>query len=665
MKSFLQNIRTRHGSALQGFIFAGIALTAAACANIGNPSGGARDEDPPLYVSSNPPQNAVNVKGDKVSITFDELVNVKDAFTKVAVSPPSRQVPRVTALGKKVIVTFDSLAPNTTYTIDFADAIEDNNEANKLQGFAYTFSTGAELDSLRISGMVLDARNLEPRQGVLVGVHANLNDSAFTKTPFLRIAKTDDRGQFIIRGLKEGTYRVFALDDKDNDYKYANPEEDLAFYETTVTPYAERGQTTDTVYNKMTGKVDTVVTRERTNFFPNDILLRTFNSQIRPQYLVKYERIDTTRVFLKLNTHADSLPRLDVIRPDGETLKGAVLERSLLNDSLVYWLPDRLVHEDSLRIAATYLRTDSLGELSETTDTLRFFFNRPKPKKKKKSSKPQQISVEDSIKKITLEVKFASKQLEMEKPLEFEFATPLTRLDTTAFHLEIYKDSTWHPVKGAFTLQQRDSVSPRHFRIDYPWDYDSKYRVTADTLAATGIYGKPTRPISEEFSTKKEEEYCSLSFTLTGLDPDIPAFVELLSSADAIVASEPVKDNMVTFRFLAPGKYYARVIEDANGNGEYDPGNYDLQLQPDLAYYYPKAINIKKHWDKQEQWDVFALAIDKMKPDAIKKNKPEQDKRKRQQNADQSEEEEEEEPFDPTANPFDPNSKNRRKTGAY
>ena len=154
---------------------AAIVVLAAACANIGNPSGGARDEDPPLFVTANPPQGALNV--DK---------------TKVVVSPPSRQVPRVASVGKRVTVTFDSLMPNTTYTIDFADAIEDNNEANKLQGFAYTFSTGETLDSLRISGMVLDSRNLEPRQGILVGVHSNLNDSAFIKTPLLRVMTKDN-----------------------------------------------------------------------------------------------------------------------------------------------------------------------------------------------------------------------------------------------------------------------------------------------------------------------------------------------------------------------------------------------------------------------------------------------------------------------------------------
>lgn len=644
---------------------AGVLLLAGACANIGNPTGGARDEDPPIFLGANPPQGSLNVNKTRLSLTFNEIVNVKDPTTKIVVSPPSRQIPRVMSTGKRVNITFDSLQPNTTYTIDFADAIEDNNEANKLTGFAYTFSTGPTIDTLRISGMVLDSRNLEPQQSILVGVQENLHDSAFTTLPLLRVAKTDDRGRFTIRGLKEGTYRVFALNDRDGDYKYANPEEDMAFYEVTVSPTAERIETTDTIYNELTADVDTVHTRMRTRYLPNDILLRTFNSQIRPQYLTKYERLDTTKVFLKLNTRSEELPKLDIINPDGETLEGAILERNLTNDSLVYWLPDRLVHVDSLRIAATYMRTDSTGGLSLTTDSLRFFYNRPKPKKVKKSDEKKKISVEDSIKAITLPINFSGSTQDVYLPVTFDVPEPLQSLDTAAFHLEMMVDTVWMPAKEKFRLTQRDSVSPRHFLIEYPWAYETKYRIKVDTLAAVGMYGKPTRPVEHTFTTKKEDEYCSLAFDLTGLDPGIPAFVELLTSGDAIVRAEKVVDNHVLFRYLTPGKYYARVIEDFNGNGEYDTGNYDLHLQPDLAYYYPKVINIKKNWDKEEQWDVFAVAIDLMKPDAIKKNKPAADKKDRFKNNRNNEEEEEEEVFDPTANPFDPNTRNRRKTGAY
>lgn len=635
-----------------------------ACANIGNPTGGARDEDPPLFVSASPAPGSLNVDRDRIVINFNELVNVKDAFNKVVVSPTSKQVPKVTSSGRRVTVSFDSLAPNTTYTVDFADAIEDNNEGNKLQGFTYTFSTGPELDTLRISGMVLGARDLEPQQGMIVGVHENLSDSAFTKIPLLRVAKTDDKGQFSIRGLKAGKYRVFALGDKDNDYKYANPEEDIAFYDVVVSPSAERTEANDTLYTPL-GEVDTVVVRGRTRFLPNDILLRTFNSEVRPQYLTKYERIDSTRVFLKMNTKSDSLPRFEFIGRPGFSMKDAVLERNATNDSLVYWLPEPMVRTDSLLIATSYLRTDSTGGLSLTSDTLRFFTDRPRPQKKKKKDKEKvvKISAADSIAAITLGAKFISPSTqEIFEPVVMEFDTPLARLDTSAIHLEVMVDTLWRKAPKPLVVSRRDSVSPRHLKMEYPWDYGVKYRITVDTLAATGIYGKPTRPLNHEFTVKKEEDYCSMTFRLSGLEPGVPAFVELLSSADKVVRVVKVKDNTAYFPFLAPAKYYARVIEDFNGNGLYDTGNYDEKRQPDLAYYYPKVINIKKNWDKEESWDVFAMAIDQMKPFAIKKNRPETPKNKRNEQT-SGEEEEEDEVFDPTRNPFDPNQKNRRKAG--
>ena len=628
------------------------------CANIGNPSGGPRDEDPPVFVSADPAPGSVNVNKTRMTLTFNELVNVKDAFSKVVVSPVGKSVPKVMSLGKKVTITFDSIQPNTTYTVDFADAIEDNNESNKLQGFAYTFSTGQEIDTLRISGMVLDARNLEPQQEMIVGVTQNTSDSAFTKLPLLRVAKTDDQGRFTIRGLKEGSYRIYALGDKDNDYKYANPEEDIAFYDFLVSPSSERVGAIDTIRNSKTGEIDTIINRMRTRFLPNDILLRSFNSQKRSQYLDKYERIDSTKFYYKFNTKAPNLPIIDVLGYPG-IMREAILEQSAGNDSLIYWLPKRIVGVDSLRVETTYLRTDTAGNLAAKTDTLNFFRMRPKVQKKKEKKSEDQIRL-DSLKALTLGMTATTSSThDVYLPVKIEFETPLESLNPDAFHLETMVDTVWRRVGNQPRIEQVDSLSPRHFQINYDWKLGEKYRVTADTLAAVGIYGTVTAPFSHEFTIKKKDDYCSLRLNLSGLDPQIPAFVELLNGSDAIVRSEPVVNNSVWFRFLEPGRYYARVIEDYNGNGEFDTGDYDILLQPDLAYYYPKALNIKKNWDKEESWNVFETAIDLQKPAAIKKNKPAADKRNR--NRQQTEEEEEEDDiFDPTANPFDPNQKRRR-----
>lgn len=659
-------MHNRHNP-LKYLLFIPAAAILAACASIGNPTGGPRDEDPPRFVKANPAPGSTNVSRDRITIDFNEIVNVKDAFTKVVVSPPSADVPRVSSLGKRVSVQFnDTLLPNTTYTIDFGNAIEDNNEGNKLQGFSYTFSTGAEIDTLRISGMVLGAKDLEPQQGILVGAYSNLSDTAFLKLPFQRVAKTDDRGRFTIRGLAPGNYRVFALADVDNDYHWANPEETLAFLDVTVTPSATREETTDTIFNLKTGDVDTVTSRQRTLYLPNDLLLRSFETGYKPQYLEKYERIDSTRIFLKFGTLSDTLPSLRII--GGENLTDwYTLERNERRDSLIFWMkPERLVRNDTLDIAVTYLRTDTLQQLSPTTDTLRFLTQRPVVKKEKKKEKKKKDEAADSVPALPptplLGMRLLSESTqEVWKPLILEFDHPLASLDTAAIHFEIMKDSLWTPSPVQPHPQRADSLSERRIRIDYPWDYGSTYRLTVDSLAATGIYGLSNGKFTRELKTKGEEDYCSITLNITGAADSIPAFVELLNG-DNPVRRVKVENQRAYFPFLSPGKYYVRYYEDFNGNGIYDPGDYTTGQQPDMAYYYPKVINLKKNWDKTESWDIFGIPIDQMKPEAIKKNKPEADKRKRTRRDEQNagEDEDDEEYFDPTRNPFDPNDRGSR-----
>lgn len=639
-------------------------MTLYSCASIGNPSGGPRDEDPPVAVRSNPLPYSVNFTGKKVTIDFDELVNVKDAFTKVTVSPAPAETPRVSALGRRVTVQFaDTLEPNTTYTIDFGNSIEDNNEGNKLQSFSFSFATGPEIDTLRISGIVLNAADLEPRQEMLVGVHSNPADSAFKLHRFERMTKTDDRGRFSIRGLKPGSYRVYALGDLNNDYRWDNPMEDVAFYDVLVSPTTEQAVATDSIYNLLTHKLDTVVKREYTRFLPNDILLNAFNTNYKPQYLTDNQRVDSTRIKLIFNAPAEATPQLSIVGAPG-IKDWYILEKSRRNDSLTYWLkPKSLIMTDTLRVAATYLRTDSTQKLSAVTDTLRLITMLPKVNKKEEQKKKKREK-SDSIPEMRfLDVSFlSSASHDVYAPVVFETAEPLDTLISAGFRLEQKVDTLWKPVSPMPPVVRYDTLNPRRFKIEHKWEYGTGYKLYVDSLTMVSIYGLHNKPAEFEFNVKAQEEYSNLRFSLIGLPDSTATFVQLLNRNDEPVRVAAVSGNFAEFTNVAPGQYYARLIEDSNGNGEYDTGNPDTHLQPELVYYFPRSINLKKNWSIEQSWDINAFPIDRQKPAELRKAKYEDEKRSRNKNNNETDmEDEQDEPFDPTANPFDPNQKKRRR----
>ena len=255
-----------------------IILMIYACASTGTPDGGPYDETPPKFVRATPEPNAINNKRKKVSIEFDEFIKIENAAEKVIISPPQAEMPEVKASGKRVLVEFfDSLKANTTYTIDFGDAIVDNNEGNPMGNFSYAFSTGEIIDTMEVSGTVLNAQDLEPIKGIQVGLHKNLDDSAFVKIPFDRISRTDSRGRFSIKGIAPGKYRIYALKDGNQNYLFDSKTEIIAYNDSVIVPSMEAAVKNDTVWNSIdTLKIDTVLTVHYTHFMPDDIVLRAF-----------------------------------------------------------------------------------------------------------------------------------------------------------------------------------------------------------------------------------------------------------------------------------------------------------------------------------------------------------------------------------------------------
>lgn len=630
------------------------------CANIGNPSGGPIDKTPPIFMRSNPTPNAVNVKDRKIEIFFDEIVSLKDPSTKIIVSPAQTEMPRMSALGRKVTVELvDSLLPNTTYTIDFSNSIQDNNEGNAIDNFAFAFSTGSVIDSMRVSGYVLDSRTLEPMQSVVVGLQSNLADSAFHKEKLQRVALTNDRGQFTIRNVSPGSYHIFALKDLDRDYKFGNPTEDIAFLDSIIVPSIGSREAADTVYNDL-NEIDTIMRATRPAYFPNDILLSMFNEDRKSQYLANNLRVDSTRISLTFAAASDTLPSLSIVGRNDVPDQWYTLERSQTNDTLTYWIrPPHLVSADTLMVATTYLRTDTASNLSWGTDTLKFTFQRQKAKKKKKNEETDSL---EQIRFMELHP-LANGTQEVYAPLLLQTGTPIERYSREAFHLQrkLQNDTTFYPAEIKSIALRDSTLSRRDLMLKVDWEPGAAYTLAVDSLAMTDIYGFQTKPLKVDFNVRKMEEYGNIVFNIPAVRDS--AIVELLDGTEKIVLRAPVKSHRAELLNLLPGKYYARLFIDRNGNGKYDTGNYDMHLQPEETVYYPGAINLKKNWDVEQTWDIYATPIDKQKPEAIKKNKPERKKWEKVNTEKTETDEDEENGFSDFSNPNDPNLRNSNNFG--
>lgn len=648
----------RHNGGLGSLFVVAAALLLAACASIGRPEGGPRDMTPPVMVSSTPAPGSVNVSNGRIDIIFDENITLDDPMNKIVVSPPQKKQAQISSNGRRVRITLrDTLRDSTTYTVDLADAVRDLNEGNILDGLAIDFSTGPSIDTLMISGIVVEGRTLEPAQGMIVGVYSTpVADTALTTLPMDRITKTNALGRFTIRNLKPGSYRVFAINDLNHDFHW-DRSEDIAFLDRDISPSTMAVEVTDT-FTDAAGN-DSLVTRPATRFLPDDILLTWFNENYKPLYLVKHERPDARRLTLEMSTHSDSLPQLtllNTVRAGARLDREAVLQSSPGLDSLTYWLRDTtLIGSDTLKIAARYLHTDTLDNITFTTDTLTFALRQPKKKKKRDEET-------DSVPKLEfVNIGISSRQpQDLNMPLLFETSTPTASIDSAGFRIEELVDSVWMPV-AAKIPSPPDSLQPMRLLTEMTWKPKTKYRVTIDSLAVTDIYGNHNRPFVQEVSTHAIEDYAALFFNIGDLGPD-SAIVELLTS-DKPVRLEPVRNGVATFEYVTPGAYYARLFIDRNHNGRWDTGSVADTLQPEDVFYFSKKLNLKKNWDVEQQWNIYETPVDLQKPEDIKKNKPprpkweteeEREKRKKGNNDDEEEE------FDPFMNdPFAPQSPDR------
>lgn len=625
-------------------------VLAAACASIGSPDGGRYDETPPKMVRSNPANKAVNSDKKRISILFDEYIKLENASEKVVVSPPQKEMPNIRADGKRVkIDLYDSLAPNTTYTIDFADAIVDNNEGNPMGLFTFSFATGDVIDTFEVSGTVLNAADLEPIKGILVGLHTNLADSAFITQPMARVSRTNGSGQFTIKGVAPGKYRVYALKDADGDFTFNQKSEIIAFDTTVIEPSCAPDVRFDTLWRD-TLHYDSIKAVPYTHFYPDNLVLKAFLEEGQDQHLLKTERPVPNRFTLYFTAPADTLPQIRGLNFDAA--KHLLAEPSLHNDTITYWIPDTTVaYTDTLVFALTYLETDTLRQLTPRTDTLelapkvtrarqlkdlqRKIDEWEKTQKKKRRRSKEDVPMEENpFLKEYLEFSITpGGSLDPDQNVTIMFNEPLAHIDTAALHFYQRIDTNW--VEAPFLFLPVEN-STRGYRLYAEWRPKQQYRFEADTLAFTNIFGVSTKPFKQDLRVRSLDDYSALFVKLELADTG--AVVQLLNKSDKPVRTVRAVDGRADFFFVKPGEYYLRLFIDRNGNNRWDTGDYLSGTQAEEVFYFPKPLQLRAKWEVEQDWDVRGIPLVRQKAAAITKQKPDQEKQIKNRNAERDRE---------------------------
>ena len=644
-----------HHTALRFLLLPLLTLLLAACASIGSPDGGRYDEEPPKVLYCTPGDKSVGSDKKKISIWFDEYIKLENANEKVTISPPQMEAPNVRADGKRVrIDLFDDLLPNTTYTVDFSDAITDNNEGNPLGLYTYSFSTGSTIDTMEVSGVVLNAQDLEPIKGILVGLYpadSTFADSLFHTRALPRVGRTNGSGEFSVKGLAHGRYRAFALQDVDGDYTFSQKNERIAFDTVSFATSQRPDLRPDTVW------VDTVRYEKirmvpYIHYYPDDLVLLAFQEEGQPRHLLKQERLTAEKMSFYFTAPSEELPVIEGLNFDAASL---FCEASAKRDTVTYWIPDTTVAKlDTLSLRITYLDTDTLERLVPRTDTLdmaaRTTYTRQQQDRQKK--------MEEWLKDREKQARKSKKPLpEEENPYEFTwleasvkpsgsidpnqnatftFSEPIARVDTTKLHFCRKVDSTLVEVPYLFLP---DEVNPRVYTLYAEWEPKATYQLTCDSLAFTGLMGHTTKSLKLDFRVRSLDEYGTLFLRLNhlGLEEGDTAYVELLNKSDKAVAKVQVVDDRADFFYLKPAEYYLRLFVDRNGNGIWDTGCYDELRQPEAVYYFPKPLTVKAKWDMEQAWNVKGIRRVEQKPKAITKQKPDKKKNPKDRNRERDE----------------------------
>ncbi len=650
-------------------------LGAAGCAKQSSPEGGPYDMTPPRVVRCTPEMGSTNVSTHRVRITFDEYIQLERGEDKIIYSPPQRIPPKALVNQKQLVVTYqDSLIANTTYTINFNRAIKDYNEGNYIEQYVYAFSTGDYLDTMQVSGQVLDAYTLQPVPRILAGVYNTPLPTDSLDRPMTRMTYTDDKGHFTLQNVRDGDYYAIALVDMDRSYSYNAPNESFAItldsFRTEVVPRSALMPAKETKETKVDSlgnvadslgvRADSLIAKEQTPttatdttatatdsispyvYLPNDLVLLLTRPKTHIVRLERLVRRDSMSLMATFTEPIDTLPQIKILSPDYLTTPTSYYpDLSTDRKSLTYWLsPHDSLARDSVVVAFAYPTTDSIGSPINKLDTMTLHAPRvqaakakAKPKKQPKVEAPETAA--DGLSHASDTTALAETQRELRAvtilsqedihkettrdSLWISYDVPILAIDTAQVQLAKLVDSVPHPIPCQL---RPDSIRRCRWLVDFAKEPGTTYRLTVDTAAITGLYGGTSAPAQKDLKIASATELGSLAITLTGHPTEHPLYVYLLSSKEEILATaQPDSAGLVSFTELAPGAYFLKLYVDLNENGSWDGGIYPA-TPPEPVRYLPQSVNVQARFATEQKWAYDGTPLAEQRPKDLEGDKP-------------------------------------------
>lgn len=578
-------------------------LHTSSCANTkAAPSGGPKDSLAPIVVSVVPDSNAIYVPRTKtkVTITFNEYVQLKDAAKNILLSPPQKKKPVTKIKGKSIVVTFpEDMDSNKTYSINFGSAIADNNEGNVLENFVYSFSTGQAIDSMMISGTVVNYATLLPIGDLTIALYANPKDSSVFNSLPDAVTKNDKWGYFTVRNLKSVPYAVYAFKDENGNNKYDPGNEQIAFLDSLYTPQnvMRKGMPQLASYNMK----DTLACLMR----PCEIDLYLFKEKPTNQYISNSGRPTQRGAFVKFNAPDAQIDSFSIrgIRHDK-----LIQQFNKTFDSLSFWINEGGRMQDTLFLGIKYQKTDSTGKLVPTVENLKLVAPVVKKEKKNKKNPNEKTERKDLLK---FNLAAAPDKVEQDGYI-FEFSEPLVKSN---FDTIIFTTSTPKKIvsQQKFTVKQ-DSTDIRRYilRPTEPFKIGNDYEMIIPKATFRDINGFTNDSTYNKLSLPTDDKLNSL--TLEMINVDTRYIVEVVDEKrEKVFRSYIISDDVtLPFPYLQKGKYSIRIMEDKNNNGLLDAGDILKKRQPEKVRLYRLAdgkdiIELKERTDIEQTIDVKAL----------------------------------------------------------